>query len=44
MSYRKVTYLEQMWYILKFYLKERRHKHELHSKKTDCHCSGRNRV
>ena len=35
MSYRKVTYLEQCWYILRFWLGEKIRKDDLHAKKTE---------
>lgn len=35
MSYRKVTYLEQCWYILRFWLREKIRKDDPHAKKTE---------
>ena len=34
MSYRKVTYLEQCWYILRFWLREKAGKEGPYAKKT----------
>ena len=35
MSYRKVTYLEQCWYILRFWLREKIRKDDPDAKKTE---------
>lgn len=35
MGYRKVTYLEQCWYILRFWLREKIRKEDPHAEKTE---------